>query len=153
ESEDFQPKPFDPGGARMVWLCNPNNPTGRLWHSGRLLDWIKAHPSVDFIVDESFLPFRTDEPRHSLIRQAKRLGHLIVLRSLTKLFTLPGLRLGYLVTHPDHASALRSSQPWWPISVLSQVAGIAALKDKHFVRSTQTRLIRERKWFLQQLSS
>jgi threonine-phosphate decarboxylase len=153
DTDNFQPEPFDPGPARMVWLCNPNNPTGRLWRRGQLPDWIKAHPGIDFIVDESFLPFQPDELKHSLIRQAKRLGNLIVLRSLTKLFTLPGLRLGYLVANPERASALRSSQPWWPIGALSQVAGVAALKEKQFVRSTQTWLIRERKWFLQQLGS
>jgi threonine-phosphate decarboxylase len=151
EGDAFQPTPFDPGRARMVWLCNPNNPTGRLWRRDQLLSWIKTYPSVDFVVDESFLPFRRDQRLYSLINQVKGLSNLIVLRSLTKLFTLPGLRLGYLVAHPDRASALRSDQPWWPIGVLSQVAGLAALKDKPFVRRTQAWLKPERNLLLYKL--
>jgi len=137
DSDNFQPESFEPGSARIVWLCNPNNPTGQLWRPKQLLSWIEANPDVEFVVDESFLPFRGDHRRHSLISVVKRLGNVIVLRSLTKLFTLPGLRLGYLVASPERATALRSDQPWWPIGVLSQLAGIAALKDKAFVRKTQ----------------
>jgi threonine-phosphate decarboxylase len=150
EGDEFQPAPFDPGRARIVWLCNPNNPTGRLWPGDQLRSWVRAYPDVDFVVDESFLPFRRDELRHSLISQVKRLGNLIVVRSMTKLFTLPGLRLGYLVASSDRASALRSGQPWWPIGILAQLAGIAALKDKPFVRRTQAWLNRERNWLLRQ---
>jgi threonine-phosphate decarboxylase len=151
--KNFQPEPFDPGPARMVWLCNPNNPTGRLWRRKQLLPWIEAHPDVDFVVDESFLPFRGDVASHSLIRWVKCLGNVIVLRSLAKLFTLAGLRLGYLVAHPERASALRSDQPWWPIGVLSQVAGVAALKDKGFVQRTQAWLKPERNLLLYKLDA
>jgi L-threonine-O-3-phosphate decarboxylase len=153
EGDDFQPTPFDPGRARMVWLCNPNNPTGRLWSLGQLIPWIESHPAVDFIVDESFLPFRPDHLRHSLIRQVKRVENLIVLRSLTKLFTLPGLRLGYLLANPVRVAALRSNQPWWPISVLSQLAGLAALKDKPFIQRTQAWLKPERNLLLYKLDA
>jgi threonine-phosphate decarboxylase len=149
DSDNFQPEPFDPGPARMVWLCNPNNPTGRLWRRDELWSWIKAYPNVEFVVDESFLPFRRNVS--SLVSLVKQLGNLIVLRSLTKLFTLPGLRLGYLLTNPDRASALRSDQPWWPIGVLSQLAGLAALKDKRFIRKTQAWLKPERNLLVRQL--
>jgi threonine-phosphate decarboxylase len=153
DDDDFQPEPFDPGDSRMIWLCNPNNPTGRLWRRKQFLSWIEANPGVEFVVDESFLPFRGDGPLHSLISRVKRLGNVIVLRSLTKLFTLPGLRLGYLVAHPDRAAELRSDQPWWPIGVLSQLAGIAALKDKAFVRKTQAWLKPERNLLLYKLDA
>jgi threonine-phosphate decarboxylase len=151
DGDDFQPAPFDPGRARMVWLCNPNNPTGRLWPRSKLVPWIKAHPLVDFVVDESFLPFHRDEHRHTIIPQVKRLQNLIVLRSLTKHFTLPGLRIGYLLTNSDRASTLRAYQPWWPIGVLPQLAGIAALHDKAFVRRTKAWLNPERNWLLRQI--
>ncbi len=151
DGDDFQPTSFDPRGARLVWLCNPNNPTGRLWARGKLIPWIKAHPRVDFVVDESFLPFHQDEARHSVVSAIKQSKNLIVLRSLTKHFTLPGLRLGYLVAPKDRACQFRSFQPWWPIGVLTQLAGIAALNDKAFVRRTKAWLNPERKWFLQQL--
>lgn len=153
DGDDFQPSPFDPGRARMIWLCNPNNPTGRLWRPKQLLSWIEANPRVEFVVDESFLPFRGDHLYHSFTSRAKRLGNVIVLRSLTKLFTLPGLRLGYLVANSDRASALRADQPWWPIGALSQLAGIAAMKDKAFVRKIQAWLKPERNLLLYKLDA
>jgi L-threonine-O-3-phosphate decarboxylase len=153
DGDNFQPEPFEPGPARIVWLCNPNNPTGRLWRRKQLSSWIEANPRVEFVVDESFLPFRGDGPRHSFISRVKRLGNVIVLRSLTKLFTLPGLRLGYLVAHPDRAAEFRSDQPWWPIGVLSQLASLAALKDKAFVRKTQAWLKPERNLLLYKLDA
>ena len=100
-------------------------------------------------MDEAFLPFLADEAAHSLA--GARPPNVIVLRSLTKHFTLPGLRLGYLVANKDRASQFCSIQPWWPIGVLTQLAGIAALNDKAFVRRTKAWLNPERKWFLQQL--
>src|SRR5208282_5473406 len=57
EAPQGAPRPFDPGDADLLWLCNPNNPTGRLWSRRELLDWVDTHPETVFAVDEAFLPF------------------------------------------------------------------------------------------------
>ncbi len=153
EGPHFDLEPFDPGRADLVWLCNPNNPTGRLWPQDRLVPWIKSFPKKTFVVDESFLPFREDELRHSLIRATRRLENLIVLRSMTKFFALPGLRLGYLVANPSRFIDLHDSLPLWSVNGLAQIAGIVALEDKTFAKQTRTWLQTERDVYLKQLCS
>jgi threonine-phosphate decarboxylase len=136
EGDTFNPEPFDPEGADLVWLCNPNNPTGRLWPRGVLRPWLEAHPRTLFVLDESFLPFRSDEAEHSLIAHVGRLPNLVVVRSLTKIYTLPGLRLGYAVTTPELADRLRARLVPWSVNALAQVAGLAALEDRRFLAET-----------------
>jgi threonine-phosphate decarboxylase len=137
DGEDFALAPFDPGGTDLVWLCNPNNPTGQLWPRPLLLAWLKAFPRTCFVVDEAFLPFLPDEAAHSLVPDVERLPNLVVLRSLTKLYALPGLRLGYAVTDPDLAERLRGQLPPWSVNVLAQAAGRAALADAAFLARTR----------------
>ena len=136
EGDDFALGPFDPAGADLVWLCNPNNPTGSLWDRAELIDWILAFPRTVFAVDEAFLPFGTREALLSLIPELHRLPNLVVLRSLTKLYALPGLRLGYAVAHRELAERLRGQLPPWSVNVLAQTAGLAALSDGNFLLRT-----------------
>jgi threonine-phosphate decarboxylase len=153
EGPCFDLEPFDPGRAELVWLCNPNNPTGRLWPHDRFVSWIESFPKKTFVVDESFLPFRDDEPEHCLIREAVRLKNLIVLRSMTKLYSLPGLRLGYLVANPSKFYYLSNGLPFWSVNALAQIAGVVALEDKGFVKQTHAWLGSERDAFFRQLRS
>ncbi len=134
--------PFDPGKASLVWVCHPNNPTGNTWASGEILSrWIAQHPQCYFAVDEAFLPPRSgvDVPRwcpRSLLSYADRLPNLVVIRSLTKFFALPGLRLGYTVSDQGLASRIRSELPPWSVNSLAQRAGVAALDDQDYWRRT-----------------
>jgi threonine-phosphate decarboxylase len=144
EREDFQAQPFDPQEADLVWVCNPNNPTGHLWPRGRLEEWVAAFPRVRFVVDEAFLPFLQDEADQSLVGACARLPNLVVLRSLTKLYALPGLRLGYAVAHAELAERLRGQTVPWSVNALAQVAGLAALEDADFVARTRAWLGPER---------
>jgi L-threonine-O-3-phosphate decarboxylase len=136
EGDSFTPEPFDPGGADLVWVCNPNNPTGQLWPRDALVPWIGAFPRTLFAVDEAFLPFLAGEEDHSLIPALARLPNLVVLRSLTKLYALPGLRLGYAVAGPDLAERLRTQLVPWSVNTLAQAAGLAALDDALFLEQT-----------------
>jgi threonine-phosphate decarboxylase len=136
EEPDFTPEPFDPGGADLVWLCNPNNPTGRLWPGARTVAaWVEAHPRTVLVVDEAFLPLAT-APSESLAQATGRLTNLVVLRSLTKYYALPGLRLGYAVASPGVAARLRAQVPPWSVNALAQAAGLAALDDDDYRRRT-----------------
>jgi threonine-phosphate decarboxylase len=151
EGDHFQAEPFKLGAGRLVWLCNPNNPTGYLWRRDQLTAWIAANPTTQFVVDEAFLPFRPDESNYTLIGAIDRLSNLAVLRSLTKLYTLPGLRLGYIVTNSDLATRIQAQLPTWSVNVLAQIAGIAALGDQGFLMRTHAWLNAERSSFLKQL--
>jgi len=137
EADLFAPAPFDPGGADVVWLCNPNNPTGHLWLSGRrAVSWARSHPRSLFVVDESFLPFVDGDDHYSLIPSVNRLANVVVVRSLTKVYALPGLRLGYAVTNADLARHLRDHLVPWSVNTLAQAAGLAALEDVAFLART-----------------
>jgi threonine-phosphate decarboxylase len=147
----YQPAPFDPDGADLVWLCNPNNPTGRLWPPGEIAPWVEAHPESVFVVDEAFLPFRPDESAHSLAAAVERLPNLIVVRSLTKLYALPGLRLGYALAAPEWAERLREQLPPWSVNALAQLAGLTALEDTLYLEATHTWFQTEPVRFFQKL--
>jgi threonine-phosphate decarboxylase len=148
EGPDFDPEPFDLEGADLVWLCNPNNPTGRLWPAADVLAvWIGAHPRTLFAVDEAFLPLTVEGDRRSLIPQVGRLANLVVLRSLTKLYALPGLRLGYAVAPLEWAERIRAQVEPWSVNALAQIAGLAALADEEYTLRTRTWLASEASTF------
>jgi threonine-phosphate decarboxylase len=152
EGDDFALAPFDPAAADLVWLCNPNNPTGQVWEHAALLDWVAGHPHVVFAVDEAFLPFLPDEAGLSLVPAVARLPNLVVLRSLTKLYSLPGLRLGYAVTNRELAMRLRSQLVPWSVNVFAQEAGVAALEDEAFLAQTREWVGKEHPFFQRRLA-
>jgi threonine-phosphate decarboxylase len=137
EDVHFQPGTFDPGAANVIWLCNPNNPTGTLWPAGALRSWVESYPRVTFVVDEAFLPFLANEGKHSLIPAVKRLANLVVLRSLTKVYALPGLRLGYAVSNPQLAARIREQVVPWSVNTIAQAVGAAVLDDEVFLARTR----------------
>src|SRR5262249_53346689 len=145
------PAPFDPAGADLVWLCNPNNPTGLLWPGSRLAEWVGAFPHTLFAVDEAFLPFHRDEAEHTLVPLLNRLPNLVVLRSLTKVYAVPGLRLGYAVTSADRAARLRAHLPPWSVNAVAQAVGLAVMEDRGFLGETHRWLASELPAFLEQL--
>lgn len=105
----------------VVWLCNPNNPTGITLPHEELLQSIDAHPDVFFVVDQSYDAFT---PKAVLSKQEATLRpNLILLFSLTKKYALPGLRLGYLVTNKLLAQRLRTLRMPWSVNALAIEAG------------------------------
>jgi L-threonine-O-3-phosphate decarboxylase len=113
---------------------NPHNPTGQIWRQETILAYLKEFELV--VVDESFMDFLPPAEQQSLIPAIDRYPNLVVLRSLTKFYSLPGLRLGYCIAHPDR---LRQWQSWrdpWPVNALAAAAAIAVLGDTEFQQLT-----------------
>lgn len=109
------------GAATLVWLCNPNNPTGEVFSRDQLLDTIDRHPAVTFVVDQAYAAFCAEAPLAAT--DATSRPNLVLLHSLTKEFGIPGLRLGYLVTaRPTRARLARVSTPW-AVNALALAAG------------------------------
>jgi threonine-phosphate decarboxylase len=123
---------------RLVFLCNPNNPTGTVLPPDEIAAWARRHPRTLFVVDEAYLAFAagSDSPL------AFPAENVLVLRSLTKDCGLAGLRLGYAVGAEDLIAALRQAQPPWSVNALAQVAGVAALRDPDHRRASLERLAR-----------
>jgi len=110
---------------RLIFLCNPNNPTGTFVAPDIITHWAAASPRTLFIVDEAYLAFTARAPSVLPVRS----DNMLVLGSLTKEYALAGLRLGYAVGSPEVLAALRCARPPWSVNTLAQAAGIAALQD------------------------
>ena len=148
------PKLHSPRGGRretahgdMAFLCNPNNPTGRLMKKREVLKIAEAAAALGchLVVDEAFIDFM---PEESVIKEVGRNPYLTVLRSMTKFYALSGLRLGYGIFPPPVLEALREYKEPWTVNTLAQSAGIAALKDKVY-RERTFRVIAREKSFLE----
>ncbi|NEQ19992.1 MAG: pyridoxal phosphate-dependent aminotransferase [Microcoleus sp. SIO2G3] len=132
-------------------LNNPHNPTGKLFLREAILPYLKEFALV--VVDEAFMDFLSPEQEQSLIEVVQEYPNLVILRSLTKFYSLPGLRLGYAIAHPDR---LRRWQLWrdpWPVNTLAAAAAVAALKDKEFQEQTWAWLPPARDQLFQGLAS
>jgi histidinol-phosphate aminotransferase len=121
----------------LVFLCNPNNPTGEYFSAQEVRQLRKAAPHALWVVDEAYSAF-TAEP-WSASRWVMD-GGLIVLHSMTKDFALGGLRLGYLLASPYLVEQLQAVQPPWNVNGLAQFAGEAALDELAWRTQTLTKL-------------
>jgi threonine-phosphate decarboxylase len=133
--------------VNMVFLCNPNNPTGRLIRKEGVKRIAAAAKEFKcyLIVDEAFIDFCAED---SIIKDMEDNPYLIVLRSMAGFYALSGLRIGYGV-FPQHliGSLKRYNEPW-TVNNLAQRAAVVALKDKIY-RSETFRLLKEEKRFLE----
>jgi L-threonine-O-3-phosphate decarboxylase len=121
-------------GQNGLLLNNPHNPTGRLFLIHEILPWLEKFALV--VVDEAFMDFLLPDQQQSLIGAVQDYPNLVILRSLTKFYSLPGLRLGYAIAHPDR---LRRWQQWrdpWCVNTLAAAAGKAVLQDTGFQHQT-----------------
>ena len=109
----------------VVYICNPNNPTGKLIPSSVILNLIEENPDKLFIVDEAYIEFAGNQ--YSCLELTGSNKNLIVVRTFSKAFGLAGIRLGYVISHPDTLKYLRLIKNTKSVSRLSQVVGIAAL--------------------------
>lgn len=129
------PVPFSSGSAnRGLLLNNPHNPAGLLFGKEAILPLVGQLGLV--VVDEAFMDFLPPEMGESLIGAVGEFPNLVILRSLTKFYSLPGLRLGCAISHPD---ILRRWQLWrdpWPVNALAAAAAVAVLRDAAFDRQT-----------------
>ena len=129
-----------------VFICNPNNPTGRLLPADGLKGLIGAHRGVRFVVDESYLPFVSHWKTESLAGSG--LGNAIVLQSFSKIFAIPGLRLGFVIAAPEVVQAFRTFSQPWSVNRLAQLAGSFLVSQKDFYEKTIHFIETEKKAFL-----
>jgi len=134
----------------VLFLCNPNNPTGTVQEKGIIEKIVQeaAKSNVMVLLDECFVDFVKGQTKVSLSSVAKKYRNLVVLRSLTKTFGLAGLRAGYAIGHEATVRVLEKHKITWSVNTFAQVAAIAALKDMKFLnRSFQ--LVRKERAFLE----
>ena len=126
-----------------VFMCHPNSPTGQPCRRQDLHSLFTAanHSGTWVVLDESFIEYCN---ALTCLRQLRSYSRLIILRSFTKFYGLPGLRIGYSLSSPSVAALLRRYQPPWSVNVVAQRAAEAAMSDERHARRSVAYVERER---------
>jgi threonine-phosphate decarboxylase len=155
EEDSFAPDLNNPLLSRnqpqMVFLCNPNNPTGNLVEKEEILALAEDLPKCLIVVDEAFMDFVDEPHRYTVMPEAGKVKNLIVLRSMTKFFGFPGLRLGYMVTHPSITRQIEEKKEPWTVNALAQLAGLVALVDEDFMFRSREYVASEKMFLYKEL--
>lgn len=113
----------------LVWLCNPNNPDGKVFNRHFLQAVVQQNKNTLFIIDEAYIDFVEEDI--SLINLVAECENLIIIRSFTKRFAIPGLRIGYLVAAPGIIAELEKNIIPWRINLLAQKAGLYCMLEEN----------------------
>lgn len=156
EEDGFLPKEdllgFLNEKADLLFLANPNNPTGALIKRDyliRLFSHCKKH-QIPVVLDECFIEFC--EGQESMLDVISEFENVILIRAFTKIFTIPGVRLGYLVcSDPALREQIRKQLPEWNLSVFAQAAGVACAGEREFRINTAAYVKTEREQLVLEL--
>lgn len=152
---DFDKLEKDIISADTVFICNPNNPTGVLISANHLESFCKAFPDKTFIIDESYLPFVRDAEQQSLLNRG--IGNVIVLHSMSKIFRIPGLRIGFAAASPEIIQKLMRYALPWSVNSLAAAAVIWLMTNvaeiDTFILKTRTYSENERDCFIRKLEN
>ncbi|MGN0618372.1 MAG: pyridoxal phosphate-dependent aminotransferase [Ruminiclostridium sp.] len=136
----------------MLFLCSPNNPTGRTVSPDllkRICEKCRAE-NIIFVCDECFMPFVSDAESRSARNFLNE--NIIILKAFTKIFAMAGIRLGYAVFGSKQlAGILRKTGQFWSVSTPAQIAGEAALKEKEYLQKTAEFIKAERNFLTSEL--
>lgn len=119
----------------LVFLANPNNPVGNLVEPELIFKIAEKCRQCDItlVLDECFMELTGKEMTHSFLNQLDEFPNVVVVRAFTKLYAIPGVRLGYLICEQTLAEKIRLQLPEWNLSVFAQRAGVAAIKEQEYV--------------------
>jgi threonine-phosphate decarboxylase len=135
---------------KMLFICNPNNPTGILTDYSIMLKVIEYcyNKGIVVVLDECFIEF-TDEQGYAI--KVKEFDNLVVIRSLTKAFGLAGLRVGYCVSDPRIVKVLSKAKVPWSVNAIAQIAGINALSDLEHLSKSKSVIMKEKVFLINHL--
>jgi len=157
EKDDFKPEleQVNFENVDAVFICNPNNPTGFLIPKNELITLCKSNPSTYFIIDESYLPFVLDYENLSLINC--NLPNTIVLNSFSKIFCIPGIRIGFMTASKEIIKKQNHYEMPWSVNSLAQKAGMFLLENhdqgNEFISHTCNYLAGEKKRMINGLNA
>jgi histidinol-phosphate/aromatic aminotransferase/cobyric acid decarboxylase-like protein len=141
--------------ASVAWICNPHNPTGQLWSRASLQPLLQRYALV--ICDEAFLPLVPNGEQQSLLPLVDKHSNLVVIRSLTKLYGIAGLRLGYAVAQPQRLQRWAEWRDPWPVNGIALAVGerlLASPRRYHrWCKRVQRWVATEGAWMQQQLAA
>ena len=140
-----------PPGSQVLWITNPHNPSGQLWSRQALEPLLQRFALV--IVDEAFLPLVPGGDAQSLVPLLAAHPQLVVIRSLTKLLAIAGLRLGYALGDPARLARWSGWRDPWPVNGLAAAAGDALLSDRRWLQRVHDWVAREGPWLQVRLAA
>ncbi|MEK4298372.1 threonine-phosphate decarboxylase CobD [Oceanobacillus sp. FSL W8-0428] len=138
-------------GVKAVFLCNPNNPTGIHYSRETVEALIEVCKSTDTlcIIDEAFYDFLAEPVTY--IEKVLHQQHVLIIRSLTKMYSIAGLRLGFLAGDPELLQKIGRTKPHWSVNALAMKAGVACLQDESHTVETRRFIAAERTAIFQEL--
>ena len=142
-------------GYDAVFICNPNNPTGTLISSEEIIILCRTFPDTNFIIDESYLPFVENGEKESMI--CSGLSNVLILNSMSKIFRVPGLRVGFLIASKNIINEFNKYMLPWSVNSLAQAAVSYLMTQKTeidgFVEQTREFVKNEREKLAKTLKS
>ncbi|MBO8170717.1 MAG: histidinol-phosphate transaminase [Bacillaceae bacterium] len=121
--------------TRVVWICNPNNPTGTIVRSEELVSFLdQVSSDVLVVLDEAYYEYVTDPKYPDSVSLLERYPNLLILRTFSKIYGLASLRIGYGIGHPDVIDDLNHVREPFNTNRLAQKAAVAALADQDFIQ-------------------
>lgn len=140
-----------PGEAGLVWICNPNNPTGEVRRKRQLEELILSRPDCLFVIDQSYEYF-TLEPLFTM-KEAAAMPNVVLIHSMTKKFAVPGLRIGYFTASESLVVRIRSHRMPWSVNALAIEAGHFLLDEGDRIAADVPALLDESKRLAERLAA
>lgn len=132
----------------LVFICNPNNPTGTLFNKKDILDLAKTGAFI--VIDEAFMDFSSNN--QSLLNMAQSEKNIIVVKSLTKIYSIAGLRIGFLVASAEIANKFRKILPLWNVNGLAIEIAKSMLMEQDLIERTKRYVCMERNYLVVSMS-
>jgi threonine-phosphate decarboxylase len=139
----------------LVFLANPNNPVGNLVEPELIFQIAEKCRQCDItlVLDECFMELTGKEQTYSFLKRLDEFPNVVVIRAFTKLYAIPGVRLGYLVCEQNLAEKIRLQLPEWNLSVFAQRAGVAAIKEQEYIVRAVVCIQTQRQFLLEELQA
>ncbi|MDR0648508.1 MAG: histidinol-phosphate transaminase [Synergistaceae bacterium] len=140
--------------TKVIWICNPNNPTGGLIESGELADFLKKTPDgVLVVLDEAYIDYVTEGSAPRSPELIRKHPNIIALRTFSKVYSLASMRVGYALASEENARMMRRVQQPPAVSTYAQMAALAAFSDLDHYRYVVSENKRGREQYYSGLAS
>ncbi|MFW5976339.1 MAG: threonine-phosphate decarboxylase CobD [Bacillota bacterium] len=139
----------------LLIICNPNNPTGTLLHRKDLFELIKIcrGNQIFLVIDEAFIDFVDNIENYTLVKLVNDYDNLFLIRSMTKFYAIPGLRLGYGIGNEKIVKKIKKNKMPWSVNIFAQIAGKEVLGKNSYYKKTRRENRKERKFLYRKLKN
>jgi histidinol-phosphate aminotransferase len=141
-SEPFDPPPAPPGDVKVFFLANPNSPVGFGYPTARVSQMAQRTKGI-FVVDEAYAEFA----RENALELVRNFNNVIVVRTVSKSYSLAGLRLGYAIGNEELITEMFKVKDPFNVTRLTQAVAAAALEDQEYLRKNISQIVQTREWF------